>query len=233
MSAGLLAGGGLTPTQWAGLIAGASFAIPVLAALRFRVHSPSQRIIAAYCVLGFVQSMYLVLLATSGRHNLWLVHFFVPVQGTMFLWALAFWQTRERARVTILMAIPLFLATWLGLTLSVESFETLPRYVKIIEGLLVVAIAAYTLVTRSQHITGQVTAHAWFWASAAMVMYLSFGSILNPISSLLLPLAPERVSIMYRVNGALLILCNLLFARAMACGASSAVPDDLRSRAAA
>ena len=189
--------------------------MPVLTAFAKRVRTPSQRIIAAYCILGFIQSIYLTVLATAGTHNLWLIHAFVPVQGVMFLWALALWQTRERARITIFMVIPLFVAVWLGLTLTVESLEGLPRYVKIIEGLLVIAVAAYTLVTRSLHITGPVTSHAWFWISAAMVMYLSFGAILSPISSLLLPYAPERVSIMFRVNAVLLLICNLMFARAM------------------
>ena len=211
----MLAGGSLTPGQWLGTIAGGTFAVPAVAALACRVGSPSQRIIAAYCALGFVQSICLTALATSGTPNLWLIHVFVPVQGTLFLWALALWQGRERARITIFMAIPLFLAAWLALTLTVESFDGLPRYVKIIEGLLVIAVAAYTLVTRSLRITGPVTAHAWFWISAAMVMYLSFGSILSPISSMLLPHAPERVSLMFRVNAVLLIVCNLMFARAM------------------
>jgi hypothetical protein len=192
-----------------------TFAIPALAAVICRVRSPSQRIVAAYCIIGLIQSIYLTVLATAGTHNLWLIHVFVPVQGTMFLWTLALWQTRERARITILMAIPIFLAAWLGLTLTVESLEGLPRYVKIIEGLLVIAVAAYTLVTRSLHITGPVTSHSWFWISAAMVMYLSFGAILSPVSSLLLPHAPERVGIMFRVNAIFLIICNLMFARAM------------------
>jgi hypothetical protein len=206
-----------------------SFVIPAIAALVCRVRSPSQRIIAAYCVLGLAQSMYLLILARSGTRNLWLVHFFVPIQAAMFLWALALWQTRERARITILMAIPLFLATWCALTFTVESLATLPRYVKIIEGLLVVVIAAYTLVTRSQDITSPATSYAWFWVSSALVMYLSFGAILGPIGSLLLPLAPERVSIMYRVNGILLIVCNLLFARAMACSGVANVSGGLRA----
>ena len=211
----MFAGGSLSPGQWFGAIAGGTFAIPAFAALLNRVRAPSQRIIAVYCVLGFLQSVYLMVLATGGTHNLWLIHVFVPVQGTMFLWALALWQTRERARITILMAIPLFLAAWLALTLTVESFGGMPRYVKIIEGLLVIAVAAYTLVTRSIHITGPVTSHAWFWVGAAMVMYLSFGAIFSPISSLLLPTAPDRVSIMLRVNGVFLIICNLMFARGM------------------
>ncbi|HEU4828386.1 MAG TPA: hypothetical protein VFT04_04250 [Gemmatimonadales bacterium] len=219
--------------RWIGTIGGASFAIPAIAALLYRVRSPSQRIIGAYCALGFVQSISLSMLAARGTHNLWLLHLFVPLQGTMFLWALALWQTRERARITVFMAIPLFLVAWLALTLTVESFDAFPRYVKIIEGLLVIAVAAYTLVARSQYITEPVTSYAWFWVSAALVMYLSFGAILSPISSLLLPLAPERVIVMIRVNGVLLIICNLLFARAMASGRSGAGASDALHRSAA
>lgn len=133
----------------------------------------------------------------------------------MFLWALSHWQYRERARITVLMVIPLFLVVWLALTRTVESLDALPKFVKVVEGLLIVAVAAYTLVMRSQHISGPLTAYPWFWVSSALVMYLAFGAILTPVASLLLPRAPDLVIKMYLVNSVLLIVCNLLFARAM------------------
>lgn len=173
------------------------------------------RIIAAYCLLGFLQSMAMSLLSARGEYNLWLIHLFIPVQATMFLWALALWQVRERMRITVGMIIPLYLVVWIALTLTVESVDTFPRYVKIVEGLLVIAVAAYTLLSRLQHISAPVTAYPWFWVCSALVMYLSFGAIVNPVSSLLLPHAPERVAFMTSVNAVLLTLCNLLFARAM------------------
>jgi hypothetical protein len=51
-------------------------------------------------------------------------------------------------------------------------------------------------------------------------MYLSFGAIVNPVSSLLLPYAPARVLTMSSVNAVLLVICNLMFAKAMAVGGS-------------
>lgn len=215
MPPGVLAGGGLSFLGWAGKVAGASFALPVLAAVGNRVKSMPLRIIALYCLLGFAQSTALSLLSAKGEHNLWLMHLFVPVQATMFLWALALWQIRERMRMTVGLIIPLYLMVWLALTMTVESFETFPRYVKIVEGLLIVTVAAYTLLTRLQHISGPVTSYPWFWVCSALVMYLSFGAIVNPVSSLLLPHAPQRVAFMSSVNAVLLTLCNLLFARAM------------------
>ncbi len=211
----MLAGGGLSFLNWAGKVAGASFAIPVAAALATRVKQAPLRIIAVYCVLGFLQSMALSLLSARGEHNLWLIHLFIPIQATMFLWALALWQTRERMRITVGMIVPLYLIVWIALTIRVESFDTFPRYVKIIEGLLIIAVAAYTLLTRLQHISGPVTSYPWFWVCSALVMYLSFGAIVNPVSSLLLPHAPDRVSFMSSVNAVLLIVCNLFFTRAM------------------
>jgi hypothetical protein len=213
-------GGRLNFMPWAGYIAGATFAIPVLFAWRQRVGSPPLRVIAAYCVLGFVQSMYLNALALEGRHNLEAIHLFIPVQATMMLWALALWQVRERERLTVAMIIPIYLIVWVALTMTVESFATFPRYVKIVEGLLVISVAAFTLVARSQHITSPVSAYPWFWACSALVMYLSFGAIVNPVSSLLLPYAPARVLTMSSVNAVLLAVCNLMFAKAMAVGGS-------------
>jgi hypothetical protein len=196
-------------------VASVTFVIPVAAALYCGVRSAPLKVIAAYTSMAFAQSLALIWLATRGINNLWLIHLFVPVQAGMFLWALALWQTREVARMTVLLAIPLYLAAWIALALTVESFSTFPRFVKIFEGLLVISVAAYTLVTRSQHISGPVTSYPWFWVGAALVTYLSFGAIVNPVSSLLLPYAPERVLIMSAVNSVLLIVCNVCFARAM------------------
>jgi hypothetical protein len=180
------------------------------------------RVIAAYCALGFLQSMYLYALVFQGRHNLAAIHLFIPVQAIMMLWALALWQTRERQRLTVAMIIPLYILVWAALTMTVESFGTFPRYVKIVEGLLVISVAAFTLVDRSQHITSPIAAYPWFWVCSALVMYLSFGAIVNPVSSLLLPYAPDRVLTMSSVNAILLVICNLMFARAMVVRASSA-----------
>lgn len=180
-----------------------------------RVAAAPLRVIALYCGLGFVQSAYLIALSFQGTTNLWVIHLFVPVQATLFLWALSLWQARERERVMVMMIIPLFLVAWLALSLTVESLSALPRYVKVVEGLLVIAVASYTLVMRSQHITGPVTSYSWFWVSSALVMYLAFGAIIAPIGSLLLPRAPDLVIRIYLVNSVLLVICNLLFARAM------------------
>lgn len=220
MPSRVLPGGRLNLMPWAGYVAGTSFAIPALFAWRQRARSAPLRVIAAYCALGFVQSMYLNALALEGRHNLEAMHLFIPVQAGMMLWALALWQIRERERLTVAMIIPIYIIVWVALTMTVESFGTFPRYVKIVEGLLVISVAAFTLVSRSQHITSPMSAYPWFWVCSALVMYLSFGAIVNPVSSLLLPYAPDRVLTMSSVNGVLLVICNLMFARAMVVGAA-------------
>lgn len=231
MPARLLTGGRLTLGLGLACVAGGTFAIPAIAARYRRVPTAPLKVIAIYCLLGLVQSAYLIALSLKGTSNLWVIHLFVPVQGAMFLWALSLWQIRERERVTVVMSIPLFLAVWAGLTVSVESLDALPKYVKVVEGLLVVGVAAFTLVMRSQNITGPVTAYPWFWVASAMVMYLAFGAIITPVANLLMPHAPDLVVRMYWVNSILLIACNLLFARAMfAASVGSSLPDGLRPR---
>ena len=197
-------------------VAGLTYLIPIVVAAYCRIRSGPLKVIVTYCSVAIAQAFCLTFLASRGIHNLWLIHLFVPVQAGMFLWALALWQTRDVARTAALLTIPLYLAARIVLTLTVESFATFPRFVKIVEGLLIVSVAAYTLVTRSQHISGPVTSYPWFWVGAALITYLSFGAIVNPVSSLLLPHAPDRVMIMSLVNAALLIVCNICFAFAMA-----------------
>ncbi|HLS48310.1 MAG TPA: hypothetical protein VK012_07300 [Gemmatimonadales bacterium] len=192
-----------------------SYLVPIVAAWRYQVVSLPLRLVAVYCGLALGQSLYMVYLASSDVRNLWLIHAFVPVQATLLLSALALWQVRELARTTVFVSIPMFLMAWLMLTLTVESLESFPRYVKTIEGLLIVAVAAYTLLTRSQFIAAPVTAFSWFWVSAALLTYFAFVSIVNPASSYLLSSSPGRLRLMSLINFSLVLVCNLGFARAM------------------
>lgn len=188
--------------------------LPALFAVGLRVRSRPLQALALYSVLLFVQSVSMAWFRTRGT-NLWLIHVFLPVQAVLFLFILARWQKRETTRNTVLLTIPLFLLVWAGLTFTVESFDAFPRYVKTLEGLLLVAIGAYTLIARAQTITAPITRYPWFWVCTGIVLQFAFAAIVNPVAHELLRYAGRSVGWMYNVNMLVVTIANLLFVRAM------------------
>lgn len=217
-------------------LAGASYAIPVLGALKGRPRSLPLRLLAVYCFVALVESWVMIYLSGRDIRNVWMIHLFTPFEAAMFLWAFSRWQVRELARLTILLSIPMFLVLWAFLTLSTESLSDFPVYGKSAEAILIVAVAAYTLVIRASSLVGPLTRHPWFWVSLGTLVYFPFLAVLNPISSLLLPHSWDLVIGMFQVNAVLGASANLLFARAMLChqpqlssGGSSSLQPSLAS----
>ena len=194
-----------------------AYLVPVGIAVRRRPLSFPLRLIAFYCAVAFAESCVMWYLADRSIRNLWLIHLFTPLEATIFLWAFGRWQLRETSRTTVYASIPLFLVLWGYFAYGSESFREFPRYVKSVECMLLVAVAAFTLVTRSRSLVTPVAGHGWFWVSIGTLIYFSFLSVLNPITNQLLPHSPALVLYMFDVNAALAALSSLLFARAMLC----------------
>jgi hypothetical protein len=209
-------------------VAIASTLLPALVAARLRVRSRPLRALALYSLLLFVQSVFMTWFSSRGTTNLWLIHVFLPVQAVLFLYILAHWQKRETARNTVLLTIPLFLLVWGGLTFTLESLSAFPRYVKTLEGLLLVALGAYTLIARAQTITAPITRYPWFWVCTGIVLQFAFAAIVNPVAYELLRYAGQSVSWMYSVNRIVVTVADLLFVRAMFL--AGAVDDGLAER---
>lgn len=195
-----------------------SFAIPTLAGLRARQLSLPLRLIVIYSAVALVEGLSMRYLASRNQTNLWLIHAFAPFEAAILLFALSRWQTREVARLTVVFCIPAFLLLWCGLTIAAESLEQFPKYVKTVESILLLAVSAYTLVTRSRSLAEPLTQQDWFWVCVGIMIYFSMLALLNPVANLLL----EHDSIVllmavFEVNAALIILHNFFFAWAIRC----------------
>ncbi len=194
-----------------------SYAIPLLAALyRHKALSVPLRLLGLYSAATLAESIYMAHVASTGRHNLWVIHLFTPVEALLFLWMFSCWQLRESARLVMLICIPLYFAVWGTLHLTVESLADFPVYSKPVECMMLVGVAAYTLVTRSQNLLTPVTRHPWFWVSVGTVMYFSFVTVLNPIAHMLMG-RNDLLIIAFEMNATMGILANLLFAWALLC----------------
>lgn len=195
-----------------------SFAIPMLAGFRARRLSLSLRLIVIYSVAALAEGLVMWYMSATNQTSLWLIHIFGPFEATILLYALSRWQIRELARLTIVLCIPAFLLLWGSLTVTTESLEKFPQYVKTVESILLVAVSAYTLVSRSRSLAEPLAQQDWFWVCVGLLVYFSMLAVLNPVANLLLE-QDSMVLLMavFEVNAALIIVHNILFAWAIRC----------------
>ena len=195
----------------------ASFAVPAIAGLRRRPLSLPLKLLAIYSAVTLAESCLMAYFSSRDQRNIWMIHLFTPFEASMFLWMFSRWQVREVARLTVLIAIPMFLVFWSFLTVTTESLSEFPVYGKSAEAILLVAVAAWTLVTRSSRLLMPLTRYSWFWVCVGTLVYFPFLSALNPISRLLVTENRELVITMFQVNAVLGTAANLLFAWGMLC----------------
>lgn len=195
-----------------------SAALPVAAAFRARPLSLPLRLVAIYSAVALIEGAVLWYSTAQNQRNLWLVHAFTPFEATVLLLAMSRWQLRELARLTVVLCIPAFLVLWAFLTVTTESLAAFPQYAKTAEAILLVAVAAYTLVTRSRRLVAPILSQSWFWVTSGVLIYFSFLAILNPVANLLLQRRELGLMLwVFGVNAVLIVVHNLLFARAMRC----------------
>lgn len=205
--------------------------LPVFAALAVgrRLSRPS-RLIAILFVLWFCEDMTQQLLIHLHHNNNWLLHLTMPIEATLLLWAFSLWQDSQVARRAILLAVPIYAVVWLVLQVFVESLDRLSQYAGPMSYLLVLAVAAFTLVSKSARAVSPGWRQPWFWISAGMIIDMGSQVALNPITNILIA-THQRGTAIFQAFGAVGILCYSLTTWGILCerrhpssGGSSSLP---------
>lgn len=205
--------------------------LPVIAALVVgrRLSRPS-RLVAVLFVLWFCEDLATELLFHLHHSNNWLPHLTMPFEAALLLWAFSLWQDSEVARRAILLAVPIYVVVWLVLQLFVESLDRLSQYAGPVSYLLVLGVAAFTLVSKSARTTLPGWRQPWFWISAGMIIDMGSQVALNPISNILIA-THQRGFALYQAYGAVSILSYSLTTWGILCerrhpssGGSSSLP---------
>jgi hypothetical protein len=211
--------------------------LPVIAAFVVgrRLSRPS-RLIAILFVLWFCEDIANLLLRLMHHNNNWLLHVTMPFEAALLLWAFSLWQDSEVARRAMLLAVPIYAVVWLVLQLFVERLDRLSQYAGPMSYLLVVAVAAFTLVSKSARTMTPGWRQPWFWISAGMIIDLGSQVALNPISNILIA-THQRGHAIYQAFGVVSILSYSLTTWGILCerrhpssgGSSSLAPWQLES----
>jgi len=205
--------------------------LPVIAALAVGRHlSRPSRLIVILFVLWFCEDLTQLLLIHLHHNNNWLLHLTMPFEAALLLWAFSQWQDSEVARRAILLAVPIYVVVWLALQLFVERLDRVSQYAGPMSYLLVLAVAAFTLVSKSARTSEPGWRQPWFWISAGMIIDLGSQVALNPITNILIATHQKGIAI-YQAFAAVSILSYSLTTWGILCerrhpssGGSSSLP---------
>jgi hypothetical protein len=199
----------------------AAEALPLVAATVVRSRVRGARLwIAAWSAVLVLCDLLELWLGSRGIHNLW-VNYVATAACAIVLWALAYWQTGDTARLTLRVAVVPFLAVLAVLTLLVEDTSNFSRAADPMADLLCLAAAAYTLVARSSSSRVSLLRQDWFWISAGLALYFGIWGAMGPLGVLLVRTAPGLLRTAYQVTMVLNIAAFLAITRGMTCPAAT------------
>lgn len=179
------------------------------------------RLVALCFAVMFVQDAAGWWMAERNIGNLWVSHVGTPLQTLLLLFALAEWQTGESERRAVRFAAVGFLLVYLVLVAAVEDPRAFSRFARPLQAILVVSVAAWTMVRRTVTTFESPLAAPWFWVSAGLLLYFGSGAVLGPVSNLLMRTSPDLVRIAYVVKALVNIVAYLLVARGILCSQPS------------
>lgn len=195
---------------------------PVTAAVVVRRRlTRALRLVAVCFVVMFVQDAAGWWMAERDLSNLWVSNIGTPVQTLLFLFALGEWQTGETERRAVRFAGLGFVLLWGALLAGFEDPRTFSRFGQPLQAILVVSVAAWTMVRRTIRTLEAPLAEPWFWVCAGLLLYFGSGAVLAPVAHVLLRSNPDQVRIAYVGKAVINIVAYLLVARGVLCSLPS------------
>lgn len=175
------------------------------------------RLVALCFAVMFVQDAVGWWMAENDVNNLLVSHVGTPLQTLLLLFALADWQAGETGRRAVRIAAIGFLAVWGILLVAVEDPRAFSRFTQPLQAILIVSVAAWTMVQRTVRSFESPLEEPWFWVTSGLLLYFGTGAVLGPVSNLLVRTAPELVMTAYVGKAVVNIVAYLLVARGMLC----------------
>lgn len=138
-----------------------------------------------------------VVAARATGTNEWLGHLTLPIEVSLVLWYLSFWQPAERLRRTYRLAVPVVLLGAAIVLMTAGDPEIFDIWISPALALVVLAGLLQTLVHRSLISTESLGRQDWFWVClGASVFWLGFVS-LPPFHRAFVDTHPDWVRVAY------------------------------------
>jgi hypothetical protein len=203
-------------------IAGACVAVPVVVGvISWRRVRAARAWVFGWAVAQAIGTALQAWLSAHGTPNLWVSDVTEPVAGALLLWALSLWQRDPVARLTLRLAIPGALAAFVLLTLAFDRGSGFGRAGLPMFSLVCLGAVTYTLVDRSRVAAGDLLRADWLWIGVGTALYYATGSMIYPLSDLLLGGDLSLFVRVYTLANIVAAAAFLAVARGLACPAAA------------
>jgi hypothetical protein len=190
---------------------------PVAARLR-RSHSPAHQAVVIGCAIGISGDALQLLLAMKNLNNFWVSYTFTPLAGAAFLFGLAAWQLTYLERLTLRLAIPIYLVAHFSLALLTEDVRHFSLFAAPLHALIILTAALWTLVRRSFAHSEQPNLQCdWFWVAGGLAIYGAASALFGPVASRLMRDRIDLVVAAMNVRAALYVLSFIAIAWGVQC----------------
>ncbi len=168
-------------------MAALSQALPPIAAGLRRSRSPAHQAIVLGCAVSIAGDAIQLLLAMQNINNFWVSYTFTPLVGAAFLFGLAAWQLTYLERLTLRLAIPIYVVAHFALALLTEDLRDFSRFAAPLHSLIILVAALWTLVRRSFAPSEQPHLQSdWFWVAGGLAIYGAASAAFGPVASILM-----------------------------------------------
>ncbi len=191
---------------------------PVVGIAAGRLAPPPRRWATIFCLLLVGQDAIALALASQGFNNLWVGYVFMPAAGAAVLWTLSLWHPGDTARLTLRIAIPIFVTVSVAITLVAEDPRRFSLFTATFQSLVLLLAALWTFVRRSLIETERLTSRDWFWTVLGFMLYAGVASAIEPLSGYFLAVSREDLlHAAINVRAAVDIVAFLAIAGGMLC----------------
>jgi len=184
---------------------------------RWAERSSAQRLFTGYLALEFVASVTAFVLGRLGHSNLWLSHLVVPIETLLIVLAFSAWQVDRRMGLVLHRGAPLMLLFWLPKVVGWEPLDDFSIGSDSVQGIICVAVAAYTVVRRSFDDQGFSVERDWFWIGIGVMLYFATYALISPLSNYLVKHAPATAIAVLTVRAGFQVVANVLYYYGMRC----------------
>jgi hypothetical protein len=169
------------------------------------------------CLSDFLQ----MFLGIHHIQNIWISHFYIPLQYAALAAIFSSWQTVPLVRKLLLASIPLIVALacvsiWIGGSLS--RFDT---YSNSLSGLFILMAAVYTLFELNLGSTESITGKPAFWVCLGAIVYFGATLFLYCLANSVVLLPNDFGKSVFIINALSSMFANGLYFTAFVCSAKT------------
>lgn len=183
--------------------------IPFVAGLvTYRKLRPEFKILAMLFVVIFLVEAYSLYRLYYSQNNIWIYHFYFPVEYTALMYVFSVWQINSVVKKLIRLSIPVLIVISIIYTIQSPSLYVYNHLPMTIALPLYLLISTYTLLNRYSQDKGNILKNPVFWVCAAVILFSSC-SLIHFVS--LNMFAESKWIIIWAIHSVTNMVTNLLY----------------------